>query len=72
MRRMRYTGAMMAMTPWLQADVEEMDRVFGGDAWPYGLEPNRAHLATFLRYLVEDGFLTETPPLDELFAPVGA
>jgi len=70
MEQMRYTGAMMYMTPWLHDDLEEMDRVFGGDAWPYGLEPNRAHLATFMRHLVEEGFLPAPASLDMLFAPV--
>jgi len=69
-KRMRYTGAMVYMTPWLQADVEEMDEVFRGDAWPYGLDANRGPLDTFLRYLVEEGFLDRAPRLDDLFAPV--
>jgi 4,5-dihydroxyphthalate decarboxylase len=58
------------MTPWLQDDLAEMDRVFGGDPWPYGLEFNRAHLATFMRHLVEEGFLPAPASLDALFAPV--
>ncbi|MHA1109069.1 MAG: ABC transporter substrate-binding protein, partial [Alphaproteobacteria bacterium] len=33
--RMRYSGAMMYMTPWLYDDIEEMDELFGADAWPY-------------------------------------
>jgi len=68
--RMRYTGAMMYMTPWLYDDLEEMDRVFGGDPWPYGLEPNRAQLGTFMRHLVEEGFLPAPVALEDLFAPV--
>jgi len=72
MKRMRYSGAMVYMTPWLQADVDEMDAVFGGDAWPYGLDANRAQLDTFLRYLVEEGFLDRAPRVDDLFAPVTA
>ncbi len=68
--QMRYTGAMMYMTPWLADDVEEMDRVFGGDPWPYGLELNRAHLETFMRHLVEEGFLPAPTSLDDLYAPV--
>jgi 4,5-dihydroxyphthalate decarboxylase len=68
---MRFSGALRYMTPWLLDDVEEIDRVFGGDAWPYGLEANRDHLATLLRYLVEDGFLAAAPTLDDLFLPVG-
>lgn len=69
-KRMRYTGAMVYMTPWLQADVEEMDAVFRGDPWPYGLEANRGPLETFLRYCVEEGFLDRAPRLDDLFVPV--
>lgn len=70
MERMRYSGAMMYMTPWLHDDIEEMDELFGADAWPYGLEANRALLETFMTYLVEDGFLPAPLPIDELFVPV--
>ena len=58
------------MTPWLYDDLEEMNSVFGGDPWPYGLEANRQHLGTFLRYLVEEGFLPEKPNLEKLFLDV--
>jgi hypothetical protein len=30
------------MLPWLIDNVEEIDDVFGGDAFPYGIEANRA------------------------------
>jgi 4,5-dihydroxyphthalate decarboxylase len=69
--QMRYTGAMMYMTPWMFDDLDEMDRVFGGDPWPYGLEANRAHLETFVGHLVTEGFLSAPTALDELFATVG-
>lgn len=69
--QMRYTGAMMYMTPWLFDDLDEMDRVFGGDdPWPYGLESNRDHLETFITHLVTEGFLPAPTPLNELFAAV--
>jgi len=68
--QMRYTGAMMYMTPWMFDDLDEMDRVFGGDPWPYGLGPNRAHLETFMRHLVEEVFLPAPMPLDVLFSSV--
>ena len=32
------------MLPWMTADIDEIDEVFGGDAWPYGIEPNRPTL----------------------------
>lgn len=70
MDRLRYSGAMMSMLPWQYDDLDEMDRVFGGDPWAYGVEPNRAQLDTFYRYLVEERFLPEAPSADELFAPV--
>ena len=43
--RMRYAGSLGAMLPWLHREIEEIDEVFGGDAWPYGIEPNRPTLA---------------------------
>src|SRR5262249_34337709 len=42
--RMRYAGSLSAMLPWLIDDVEEIDDVFGGDAFPYGIEANRPTL----------------------------
>jgi 4,5-dihydroxyphthalate decarboxylase len=47
-----------------------VDEVFGGDAFPYGLEANRGPLETFLRHLVGDGLVKEAPPIEALFAPV--
>ena len=69
-QRMRYTGAMMTMLPWQHDDIDEMDRVFAGDPWAYGIEANRAQLDTFYRYLVEERFLPEAPSVDEMFVPV--
>jgi 4,5-dihydroxyphthalate decarboxylase len=67
---MAYTGAMVVMTPWLHDAVDEMNAIFNGDAWPYGLEVNRRHLETFMRYLVEEEFLPTAPALDEIFASI--
>jgi 4,5-dihydroxyphthalate decarboxylase len=69
--QMRYTGAMMYMTPWMFDDLDEMDRVFGGDPWVYGLDANRDHLGTFMGHLVTEGFLPAPTELDNLFAKVG-
>jgi 4,5-dihydroxyphthalate decarboxylase len=41
---MRYAGSLGYMLPWLMAEIEEIDEVFGGDAWPYGIEANRPTL----------------------------
>jgi 4,5-dihydroxyphthalate decarboxylase len=69
-RQLRYTGALTVMAPWILDDVDEIDALFGGDAFPYGLERNRAQLETFLRYLVEDGLLDAAPVPEALFVPV--
>jgi 4,5-dihydroxyphthalate decarboxylase len=65
-----YPGALRHMLPWLAADLEEIDEVFGGDPWPYGVERNRATMETLVRYLVEQDFIRKLIPLDDLFVPV--
>jgi len=71
MKRLRYSGAMMTMLPWQYDDIDEMDGVFAGDPWAYGVEANRAQLQTFYRYLVEERFLPAAPSPDDLFPSVG-
>ena len=58
------------MLPWMFQDLEEMDQVFQGDPWVYGLEPNRNILNTLVGYLVEQGLMERPVPLEELFVPV--
>jgi len=41
----------------------------GDDWWPYGLEPNRKALETFLRYHHEQGLSRRLLRPEELFAP---
>ena len=57
------------MLPWQIAHVEEARRELGEDWWPYGLEPNRAVLDTFLRYHHEQGLSKRRLAVEELFAP---
>jgi 4,5-dihydroxyphthalate decarboxylase len=66
----RFTGALRFMLPWLVEDLEEIEDVFGGDPWPYGIEPNLPSLDAFNTYLVDDGFYARPIPLDEVFVPV--
>ena len=68
--QMRFSGAMRYALPWLYDDLEEMDGVFGDDAWSYGVEANRSNLETLQRYLVDQGFAKEARPLEELFTPI--
>ena len=59
---MRYAGSLSTMLPWLVDDVEEIDAVFGGDAFPYGIEANRATLQALVAYMVEQHFIAR--PID--------
>ena len=72
LKRMRFSGAMRYMVPWLFADLDEMDALMGPDPWPYGLEPNRVTLETLMRYLIEDGLMAGPIGLEEIFAPIVA
>ncbi len=62
------TAALPAMVPWLIADLEEARHEMGADWWPYGLEPNRKVLDTFLRYHHEQGLSKRRFAPEELFA----
>lgn len=66
---MRETAALKSMLPWLHAHVEQTIREMGSDYWPYGLEPNRKVLETFLRYSNEQGLSPRRLEPDDLFAP---
>jgi 4,5-dihydroxyphthalate decarboxylase len=67
---LQYPGALRFMLPWLADDLEEIDQVFGGDPWPYGLEANRATMEALVLYLVEQSFIRRTIPLEDLFVKV--
>lgn len=62
--------ALKCMLPWLTSHVEEARAVMEtADYWPYGLDRNRATLATFLRYSHEQGLTPRRLEPEELFAP---
>jgi 4,5-dihydroxyphthalate decarboxylase len=68
--RMRYAGSLSTMLPWLIDDVEEVDEVFGGDAFPYGIEANRPTLQALVAYMLEQHFIARPIPLEDLFVPI--
>jgi 4,5-dihydroxyphthalate decarboxylase len=53
--------------PWSFANAQKAERVFGLDFWPYGIEPNRTTLDTFLAYAHEQGACARRLTPDELF-----
>lgn len=68
--RLRYGGSLVTMLPWQLAEIEEIDAVFGGDAFPYGIEPNRPTLEALVQYLAEQHFIARRMPIEQLFVPI--
>jgi len=68
--RMRFSGSQCYMLPWQRADVDEIDEVFGGDPWPYGVEPNRPTLTALVQYMTEQNFIAQPMPIEDLFVPL--
>jgi 4,5-dihydroxyphthalate decarboxylase len=70
LKRMRYLGALRYMLPWLPAELDEINEVFGGDPWPYGIEPNRPTLEALVQFLVDQSMIAKPVPIDDLFVKV--
>lgn len=72
LQNMRFSGTLRYMLPWLFADVEELDGLFGGDPFPSGLDApaNRVTVGALQEYLIDQGFVKDRLPLEELFAPI--
>lgn len=65
--RLRISAAQHCMLPFMFADLDEVDELFGGDPWPYGVESNRATLEALVRHLVEQHFIDRVVPIESLF-----
>ena len=68
--RMKHLGALRYMLPWLPEYLDEIDQVFGGDPWPYGIEANRPTLEALVTYMAEQGIIAKTLPIEQIFVPV--
>jgi 4,5-dihydroxyphthalate decarboxylase len=69
MRRLRSITGLAVGLPWLSASIDELDEVFGGDAFPYGVAANRTALEAAVQYSYEQGLSPRRVRVDELFAP---
>jgi 4,5-dihydroxyphthalate decarboxylase len=70
LEKMRYLGALRYMLPWLMSDLDEIDEIFGGDPWPYGIEPNRPTLEAALRYLYDQALIAAPLSVEDIFEPL--
>jgi 4,5-dihydroxyphthalate decarboxylase len=62
-------GASAVAIPWLGAILGDTDRIFGGDAFPYGYEANRELLEAITQYSFEQGLSEQKVDARSLFAP---
>ncbi|MGE5302195.1 MAG: ABC transporter substrate-binding protein [Alphaproteobacteria bacterium] len=56
-----------SILPWAGNDLEETRELMGEDFWPYGVEPNRKTIETFLRYASEQGLTPRPLKIEDLF-----
>jgi 4,5-dihydroxyphthalate decarboxylase len=68
--KMRVTGAQTSLLPWVQSDLDEIEEIFSGDPWPYGIELNRATLQAKIDYLFQQGLIEAPLIADDLFLAV--
>ncbi len=54
---------------WVKETMQEQERIFGRDPWPYNLEDNRKALEAAVRYEHEQGMIKMKFPIEELFFP---
>ena len=69
-KKMRAVQTLRYMLPWLPDDLDEIDDIFGGDCWPYGIEPNRPSLEAMVRFMVDQGLIAKSIPIEDLFVPI--
>jgi 4,5-dihydroxyphthalate decarboxylase len=67
LERIRDLTASRIPVPWAAAIAEEWSKGFGGDSFPYGLEPNRKTLEAFCRFAHDQGVTAKKLTPDDLF-----
>lgn len=63
------TSALPVSLPFMVEHTYQAMDMMGEDFWPYGLEPNRKTLETFVRYMHEQAMISKPMPVETLFAP---
>lgn len=71
LQKLRGPGALPYMLPWLATELAEIDHVFGGDPWPYGVEANRPTIEAFVSAMVEQGMIAAPIAPEALFLATG-
>jgi 4,5-dihydroxyphthalate decarboxylase len=67
MVRLAEIAATHAPVPWLGDTIAQLRALLGPDIFPYGIEPNRKTLETFVQYGYEQGVCHRKLSVEELF-----
>jgi 4,5-dihydroxyphthalate decarboxylase len=59
--------ALTTTSPWIVADMEEIQEVLKEDFWPYGVDKNKQVLEYTLKVMTEQGLIREDMTIDYLF-----
>jgi 4,5-dihydroxyphthalate decarboxylase len=54
---------------WVKETIEEQEKIFGSDPWPYNLADNRKALEAAVRYEYEQGMIRKNFRIEDLFFP---
>ena len=60
-------GAYATMIPFLPSVMEEMQKIFGHEIWPYGLSSNKTTLEKMIFYAKQQGVISRSLEVQELF-----
>jgi 4,5-dihydroxyphthalate decarboxylase len=63
------TSATKVTLPFIEEQLAATRELMGEDYWPYGVEPNRKTLETFLRHHHGQGLSSRLVKVEELFHP---
>ena len=55
---------------WLREPLREQRELLGDDPWAYGLARNKHNVEVLMQYLLEQGLVSKTLEVEEVFAPV--
>jgi 4,5-dihydroxyphthalate decarboxylase len=67
-RRLRFVDCLAVSLPWLSAQLDDVDHLFGGNPFPYGLSTNHAVLDGMTTYSYEQSLSVRKVNVSELFA----
>ena len=69
MHDVRDINALLVTLPWLIAEAEESAALMGEDFWRYGVKENAKEIEALTRYAHEQGLVSRTLSLEDLFPP---